>query len=138
VLEFGGAMSGEHGDGLARSFLNEKLFGSKVYAAFQQIKLAFDPQNLLNPGKIVDGPSPIENLRFGADYQTLPIVTTLDFSAQGGFAKAVELCNGSGVCRKTQTGTMCPSFMATGDEEHSTRGRANALRLALSGALPAA
>jgi Fe-S oxidoreductase len=78
----------------------------------------------------------VENLRFGADYQTLPMVTTLDFSAQGGFAKAVELCNGSGVCRKTQAGTMCPSFMATGDEEHSTRGRANALRLALSGALP--
>ena len=138
VLEFGGAMSGEHGDGLARSFLNEKLFGPKVYAAFKQLKQAFDPQNLLNPGKIVDGHSPIENLRFGADYQTLPITTTLDFSAQGGFAKAVELCNGSGVCRKTQTGTMCPSFMATGDEEHSTRGRANALRLALSGALPAA
>src|SRR6185503_1688645 len=89
-----------------------------------------------NPGKIVDGPSPVENLRYGAEYKTLPIVTTFDFSNQGGFARAAELCNGSGLCRKTQTGTMCPSFMATGDEEHSTRGRANALRLVLSGALP--
>jgi FAD/FMN-containing dehydrogenase/Fe-S oxidoreductase len=136
VLEFGGAMSGEHGDGLARSFLNEKLFGPQLYAAFKQVKAAFDPENRMNPGKVVDGPSPIENLRYGADYRTLPIQTALDFSNQGGFARAVELCNGSGVCRKTQTGTMCPSFMVTGDEEHSTRGRANALRLVLSGALP--
>ncbi len=138
VLEFGGAMSGEHGDGLARSFLNEKLFGSRLYAAFRQVKAAFDPENRMNPGKVVDGPSPIENLRYGADYRTLPIQTALDFSSQGGFARSVELCNGSGVCRKTQTGTMCPSFMVTGDEEHSTRGRANALRLVLSGALPPA
>ncbi len=138
VLEYGGSMSGEHGDGLARSFLNEKLFGPQLYQAFKQIKAAFDPHNLLNPGKIVDGPSPIENLRFGADYKTAEVPTTLNFSNQGGFAQAVELCNGSGLCRKTQTGTMCPSFMATGDEEHSTRGRANALRLVLSGALPIA
>lgn len=136
VLEFGGAMSGEHGDGLARSFLNEKLFGSQLYRAFKEVKAAFDPQGLLNPGKVVDGPSPVENLRQPPGYQTLQIATTLDFSRQGGFARAVELCNGSGVCRKTQTGTMCPSFMVTGDEEHSTRGRANALRLVLSGVLP--
>src|SRR5690606_33578376 len=129
-------MSGEHGDGLARSFLNEKLFGPRLYQAFKQVKAAFDPANLMNPGKVVDGPSPIENLRYGADYRTLPVQTALDFSDQGGFARAVELCNGSGVCRKTRTGTMCPSFMVTGDEEHSTRGRANALRLVLSGALP--
>ena len=137
ALEFGGAMSGEHGDGMARSYLNERLFGPRLYRAFQAVKAAFDPENRLNPGKVVNGPSPIENLRYGENYRTLPIATTLDFSRQGGFAAAAELCNGAGVCRKLRTGTMCPSFMATGDEEHSTRGRANALRLALSGALPA-
>jgi FAD/FMN-containing dehydrogenase/Fe-S oxidoreductase len=136
VIEFGGAMSGEHGDGLARSFLNEKLFGPKIYRAFQELKGAFDPKNLMNPGKIVDAPRCVENLRYGETYQTLPLVTTLDFKREGGFAAAVEMCNGAGVCRKTQTGTMCPSFMATGDEEHSTRGRANALRQVLSGNLP--
>ena len=93
-------------------------------------------RGLLNPGKIVDGPSPTAHLRLGANYHRLPIATTFDFSRQGSLAEAAELCNGAGVCRKTQTGTMCPSFMATGEEEHSTRGRANALRLALSGALP--
>jgi FAD/FMN-containing dehydrogenase/Fe-S oxidoreductase len=137
VQEFGGAMSGEHGDGLARSYLNERLFGPRIYQAFRELKQAFDPAGRLNPGKIVDGPSPTANLRLGADYQRLPLVTTFDFSRQGSLAEAAELCNGAGVCRKTQTGTMCPSFMATGEEEHSTRGRANALRLALSGALPA-
>ncbi len=136
VMEFHGAMSGEHGDGLARSYLNERLFGSKLYQAFKQIKAAFDPHNRLNPGKVVDGPSPIENLRYGASYKTLEVPTTFDFSREGGFARAVELCSGVGVCRKLQTGTMCPSFMATKDEEHSTRGRANALRMVLSGVLP--
>jgi len=138
VLEFGGSMSGEHGDGLARSYLNETLFGPRLYQAFQDIKRACDPGNLMNPGKIVNGPSPIENLRLGANYKTLPLATTFDFSREGSLAKAAELCNGAGVCRKLQSGTMCPSFMVTRDEEHSTRGRANALRLALSGALPAA
>lgn len=136
VIEFGGSMSGEHGDGLARSFLNERLFGSQLYQAFKQVKHTFDPNNLMNPGKVVDGPSPVESLRQGADYHPLQIATTFDYSRQGGFVQAVELCNGSGVCRKTQTGTMCPSFMVTRDEEHTTRGRANALRLVLSGALP--
>lgn len=136
VGEFGGSMSGEHGDGLARSFLNEKLFGTRLYAAFKQIKAAFDPNGLMNPGKVVDGPRPTENLRLSPDYKTMDVPTVFDFSSQGGFAAAAELCNGSAVCRKTQTGTMCPSFMATGDEEHSTRGRANALRLVLSGAVP--
>ena len=136
VLEFGGSMSGEHGDGLARSFLNEKLFGPQVYRAFKDVKSVFDPHNLLNPGKVVDGPSPIENLRYGVGYETMDVETELDFSGQGGFAQSVELCNGSALCRKLNTGTMCPSFMAAGDEEHSTRGRANALRLVLSGALP--
>ncbi len=136
VLEFGGAMSGEHGDGLARSYLNERLFGPQIYEAFRQVKAAFDPENRLNPGKVVNGPSPVENLRYGTEYHTLEVPTTFDFSRQGGFARAVELCNGAGVCRKLQTGTMCPSFMVTRDEEHSTRGRANALRMVLSGALP--
>jgi len=136
VMEFGGAMSGEHGDGLARSYLNEHLFGSQVYQAFKQVKAAFDPHNRLNPGKVVDGPSPTDHLRYGTAYRTLEVPTTFDFSRQGGFARAVELCNGAGVCRKTMTGTMCPSYMVTRDEEHSTRGRANALRMVLSGALP--
>jgi FAD/FMN-containing dehydrogenase/Fe-S oxidoreductase len=137
VLEFHGAMSGEHGDGLARSYLNERLFGTEIYTAFKQIKAAFDPVNILNPGKVVDGPSPIENLRQGANYKPLDVPTIFDFSRERGLIGAAEMCNGAGVCRKLNTGTMCPSFMATGDEEHSTRGRANALRLVLSGALPA-
>ena len=113
VMEFNGAMSGEHGDGLARSYLNEKLFGSQLYQAFKQVKAAFDPDNRMNPGKVVDGPSPVENLRYGTAYKTMDVPTTFDFSRDGGFARAVELCNGAGVCRKLQTGTMCPSFMAT-------------------------
>ncbi|MDA7977682.1 MAG: FAD-binding protein [Pirellulales bacterium] len=136
VAEFGGAMSGEHGDGLARSFLNERMFGPQLYQAFRDVKAAFDPANLMNPGKIVDAPGPTENMRQGADYTPLKVPTTLDFSREGGMAAVAELCNGAGVCRKTNAGTMCPSFMATRDEEHSTRGRANALRLVLSGALP--
>ncbi len=136
VLEFGGAMSGEHGDGLARSHLNEKLFGPRIYRAFQELKAAFDPASLMNPGKIVDGPRPTDNLRHPPHQRPLEVPTTLDFSTQGGLAAAAALCNGAGVCRKTHTGTMCPSFMATLDEEHSTRGRANALRLVLSGVLP--
>ncbi|MFO0897517.1 MAG: FAD-linked oxidase C-terminal domain-containing protein [Pirellulales bacterium] len=136
VLEFGGAMSGEHGDGLARSYLNERLFGPRLYRAFQEIKQAADPEGIFNPGKIVDGPSPIENLRYGAELHRLPVTTTFDFSREGGLVGAAEMCSGVGACRKLQTGTMCPSFMITRDEEHSTRGRANALRLALSGGLP--
>jgi len=136
VVEYGGAMSGEHGDGLARSYLNERLFGSPIYRAFQDVKRACDPEHRLNPGKVVDGPSPVENLRYGTQYRTLDVPTVFDYSRDGGFAAAVELCNGAGVCRKLQTGTMCPSFMVTRDEEQSTRGRANALRMVLSGALP--
>lgn len=144
VLEFGGAMSGEHGDGLARSYHNLKLFGPKLFGAFGEVKRLFDPQGLMNPGKVTATPSPIENLRYGAGYIGLPIDTVQDFTREArladapgqGFLAAAEMCNGSGVCRKTGTGTMCPSFMVTLDEEHSTRGRANALRLALSGQLP--
>jgi Fe-S oxidoreductase/FAD/FMN-containing dehydrogenase len=138
VLEFGGAMSGEHGDGLARSVWNRKLFGDEVYTAFQAVKTAFDPENRLNPGKVVAGPDPGSNLRIGPSYHTTePASTGFDFEPQGGFARAVELCSGVGVCRKTDTGTMCPSYMVTRDEMHSTRGRANALRLVLSGQLSA-
>jgi FAD/FMN-containing dehydrogenase/Fe-S oxidoreductase len=136
VLEFGGALSGEHGDGRARSPVNETLFGPRLYDAFRQVKRAFDPKGLLNPGNIVDAPPMTESLRYGPTYRTWEPETLLDFSAQGGFAAAVEMCNGIGVCRKKLEGTMCPSYMATLDEEHSTRGRANALRAALSGRVP--
>jgi FAD/FMN-containing dehydrogenase/Fe-S oxidoreductase len=137
VAEFGGAMSGEHGDGLARSRWNRRLFGEEVYSAFEAIKAAFDPLGRLNPGKVVAEPDPGADLRIGPDYHAdEPVSTALDFSGQGGFARAVELCSGVGACRKTHAGTMCPSYMVTLEEEHTTRGRANALRLALSGDLP--
>ena len=133
VMEFGGSMSGEHGDGLARSHLNEKLFGSQIYKAFQDVKLAFDPQGRMNPGKIVNAPSMTENLRYGEKYNTLFLNTHYDFSREGGLATAVELCNGAGVCRKKNEGTMCPSYMVTMEDVHSTRGRANYMREILSG-----
>jgi FAD/FMN-containing dehydrogenase/Fe-S oxidoreductase len=136
VLEFNGAMSGEHGDGLARSHFNAKLFGPVLYEAFRQVKRVFDPNNLMNPGKIVDAPAMTESLRVSPQYQTWEPQTTLDFSGQGGFARAVEMCSGMGECRKKLDGTMCPSYMGTLDEEHSTRGRANALRAVLSGKVP--
>jgi len=137
VVECGGSMSGEHGDGLARGHYNARLFGPQVYEAFQKLKAAFDPHNILNPGKVVDAPEMTRDLRYGPAYRTIQIQTHLDFSREGGFARAVEMCNGAGICRKMQDGTMCPSFQATREEEHSTRGRANALRAALSGQLPA-
>jgi FAD/FMN-containing dehydrogenase/Fe-S oxidoreductase len=136
VLEFGGSLSGEHGDGLARSEWNRKMFGDTVYDAFCQVKRAFDPNQLLNPGKIVHAPPMTENLRYGPDYQPVEPPTLFDYSKQEGFARSIELCNGAGVCRKLQGGTMCPSFRATLDEKDSTRGRANALRLAMSGDEP--
>ncbi len=132
VLDFGGALSGEHGDGLARSEWNRKMFGDAVYQAFRQVKAAFDPQGLLNPGKVVDAPPMTEHLRYGSGYAPAEPAVLFDYSAQEGFVRAVELCNGSGVCRKLQGGTMCPSFRATRDEQDSTRGRANVLRLALA------
>jgi Fe-S oxidoreductase len=136
VLEFNGALSGEHGDGLARSHFNKRLYGPTLYGAFRGIKRAFDPQNIMNPGKIVDAPAMTESLRISPQYKTWQPETTLDFSGQGGFARAVEMCSGMGECRKKLEGTMCPSYMATLDEEHSTRGRANALRAVLSGKVP--
>jgi FAD/FMN-containing dehydrogenase/Fe-S oxidoreductase len=130
---FGGVMSGEHGDGLQRSELNEVIFGKELYAAMREFKRIFDPLGLMNPGKVVDAPSMTENLRFGPKYNPVQIKTHLDFSSEGGFLGAVEMCNGAAVCRKLKAGTMCPSYMATKDENDTTRGRANALRNALAG-----
>ncbi len=133
VLKYHGALSGEHGDGLVRSPFQEKMFGPELYAAFRELKRAFDPAGLLNPGKIVDAPPLTSNLRYGPAYVTPEIPTTFDFSADGGFLQAAELCAGVGECRKKRGGVMCPSYRATREEEHSTRGRANALRLAMTG-----
>jgi FAD/FMN-containing dehydrogenase/Fe-S oxidoreductase len=136
VVEYGGAMSGEHGDGLARSHLNQKIFGDAVYSAFQKLKKAFDPEGIMNPGKVVDAPPMTENLRYGNSYATREFPTVFPYAMEEGFARAIELCNGNGACRKLQEGTMCPSFMVTGEEKHSTRGRANALRALLDGRIP--
>src|SRR5262249_954450 len=136
VLEFGGALSGEHGDGLARSEWNRKMFGEPVYQAFRRVKQAFDPDNVLNPGKVVDAPPLTESLRYSPGHAPAEPATLFDYPRQEGFVRSVELCNGSGVCRKLQGGTMCPSFRARCDEKDSTRGRANALRLALAGRQP--
>jgi FAD/FMN-containing dehydrogenase/Fe-S oxidoreductase len=133
VLKYGGALSGEHGDGLVRSPFQEVMYGPAIYQAFRQIKRAFDPRGLLNPGKIVDAPPMATNLRFGPGYVTTDVATTFDFSADGGMLRASELCAGVGACRKKGEGTMCPSYQATRDERDSTRGRANTLRLAITG-----
>ena len=138
VLEYGGAISSEHGDGRARSPFLERVYGPTVFQAFREFKSAFDPKGLMNPGNIVASPGVTQHVRYGTEYKTWEPKTALDFSAQGGFAAAVEMCNGVGVCRKNLEGTMCPSYMATRDEEHSTRGRANALRAVLSGKVPPA
>ena len=135
VLEFGGALSGEHGDGLVRGPFTARMFGPVLYEAFRTIKRTFDPEGLLNPGKIIDTPPLTANLRYGAGYQTPEPPTYFDFSEYGGMGRAVEMCSGLGVCRKTNDGTMCPSYMATREEGHSTRGRANALRWAMAGRL---
>ena len=135
VKEFGGSLSGEHGDGIVRGVWTEKMFGPRLYQAFREVKKAFDPQGIMNPGKIIDCPPMTENLRYGADYQAASLPTRLDYSLEGDYAAAVEMCNGMATCRKLE-GSMCPSYMATRDEEHSTRGRANLLRAALSGRLP--
>lgn len=135
ALEYGGAMSAEHGDGLARSEWIPKMFGAQIVKLFEQTKATFDPKNLMNPGKIVNAPRMDKNLRYGTSYETKKLETFFTFDAEGGFQEAVELCSGVGQCRKKLVGTMCPSYMATLEEEHSTRGRANALRAALSGSL---
>jgi FAD/FMN-containing dehydrogenase/Fe-S oxidoreductase len=131
VLEFGGSLSGEHGDGLVRSEWNRKMFGPVVYEAFRRVKRGFDPGNVLNPGKVVDAPAMEENLRVPPGSTPPDPPTVFDYSKQGGFFRSIELCNGAGVCRKTQGGAMCPSYRATLDEHDTTRARANALRVAL-------
>ena len=135
---YGGAWSSEHGDGRARSWLNEQFFGRELYQLYRQVKGLFDPAGILNPGQVVDAPPMTEDLRYGADYRALQRPEHVDFSTDQGFDRAVEMCNGAGICRKKTEGTMCPSFMVTREEEHSTRGRANLLRAAMSGQLPAA
>lgn len=135
VLELGGALSGEHGDGLVRSPFMAKMFGPVLYEAFRTIKRTFDPHGIFNPGKIVDPPPLVANLRFGPRYETRPVRTFFDYAPHRGLAAAVEMCSGLGACRKTLDGTMCPSYMATRDEQHSTRGRANVLRLVMAGRL---
>jgi FAD/FMN-containing dehydrogenase/Fe-S oxidoreductase len=140
----GGVMSGEHGDGRVRGPLIERFYGPELMGAMREIKAIFDPRNLLNPGNIVE-PRPIEsiaqNLRIEPEGRKaiIPEVPTyFDYVDQHGFSGAVEMCNGSGVCRKKSGGTMCPSYMGTLDERHSTRGRGNALRLAITGQLSGA
>lgn len=139
VMAFEGTTSGEHGEGLSRGEFSKKLFGPELTNAFRRVKRLFDPVGLMNPGKVVDvGPmDDVSTWRFGPQYAVPHALATtrLDWTTDGGMAAAVEMCNGAGVCRKEGSGVMCPSFMATRDEAHSTRGRANALRLAMTGAL---
>ncbi|WP_128903710.1 FAD-binding and (Fe-S)-binding domain-containing protein [Halorubrum amylolyticum] len=151
VVEHHGAFSGEHGDGLARTEFNPKMYGEELWSAFQQLKSAFDPDWRMNPGKVVyvDGDAAAErgypdtaadtdmreHLRYGPAYQSIEPQTTLDFDDEGGFSHLVELCNGCGTCRETDSGVMCPTYRASGEEIQSTRGRANMLRAAISGEL---
>lgn len=134
VRDWGGDHSGEHGEGLARTQWNERLFGKELYAELREIKHAFDPSNLLNPGKVVDGPRTIENLRYGTEYQRVAVASSISFGDYDGFEPFAERCYGSGFCRK-KVGVMCPPAAATGLEEHSTRARANLLRAVVAGEL---
>ncbi len=139
VMKYNGTTSGEHGEGISRGEFSHSLFGSRLIEAFRLIKTAFDPENHLNPGKMFDAPAMDDEtiFRYGSHYhlQYAPSITAFDFSEDGGFAGAVEMCSGAGVCRKLGSGVMCPSFQVTRDEKHSTRGRANALRAAMMGEL---
>ncbi len=137
VRKYKGAWSGEHGDGIVRGGFNREYFGDDLYEAFHQLKTLFDPVGLLNPGKIISSPPMDESLRFHADYRPIHRETLYQYRDFPDMMGAVEICTGVGACRKTVSGTMCPSYMATRDEAQSTRGRANALRLALSGQLGA-
>ncbi|HUE96192.1 MAG TPA: FAD-binding and (Fe-S)-binding domain-containing protein, partial [Longimicrobiaceae bacterium] len=137
VVEFGGSLSGEHGDGLSRSEFLPLMFGPEIMELHREVRHLFDPENLANPGKIVETPKMSDSLRFGESYRAHPPPSTyFDYSEDGGWDKAVEKCNGMAVCRKLDVGTMCPSFMLTLEEEHTTRGRANSLREAMRGNLP--
>jgi FAD/FMN-containing dehydrogenase/Fe-S oxidoreductase len=132
VLEYGGVNSSEHGDGLARSEFNRRVFGEELYAAMQETKRLFDQENRMNPGKIVNAPAMTDHLRDVAQPARPVLATRLRFDVPGGMRGAADRCMNIGLCRKAATGVMCPSYMATRDEEHSTRGRANALLYALS------
>jgi FAD/FMN-containing dehydrogenase/Fe-S oxidoreductase len=140
VTSYGGINSSEHGDGLARSEFNRELFGDELYEAMRQVKGLFDPDGRMNPGKKVDAPPMTEHLREPALPVVRPLPTMFDFGGETGLFDAANSCMRIGACRKSASsgGTMCPSFMATRDEEHSTRGRANALVKALSSPDPAA
>jgi len=133
ALKYGGVMSGEHGDGIQRSYLNEKLFGTELYKVMKDLKYLFDPDNIFNPGKVVDSISPEDNFRYSEKLNPPSINTYLDWSRENGFLAATEMCNGQGVCRKLEEGIMCPSYIATRDEKDTTRARANTLRAILSG-----
>lgn len=136
VLAFSGGLSGEHGDGLIRSWLNKKMFGSELYQAFIELKAAFDPRNLMNPGKIVHADDlATSHFRLNPETKQMDMPTFLDFTAEGGIELAADLCNGNGQCRKAES-VMCPSFQATGDEYHTTRARAQSLRAIINGQLP--
>jgi FAD/FMN-containing dehydrogenase/Fe-S oxidoreductase len=151
VLKHHGSFSGEHGDGMARTEFNPKMYGDDLWSAFKEIKTAFDPEWFMHPGNVVYredsedvgpagnrgvGADMRENLRYGSSYQSLEPQTKLDFSDEGGFSHLVELCNGCGTCRQTDENTMCPTFRASREEVQATRGRANSLRAAISGELP--
>ncbi|WP_234679617.1 FAD-binding and (Fe-S)-binding domain-containing protein [Bradyrhizobium monzae] len=141
VREYKGSHSGEHGDGLVRSEFHETMFGERLVADFREVKHRFDPDGVLNPGKIVDAPRMDDRslFRFKPGYRVADLKTKLDWSAWpgagGGFQGAVEMCNNNGACRKLEGGVMCPSYRATRNEKDVTRGRANTLRLAISGQL---
>jgi FAD/FMN-containing dehydrogenase/Fe-S oxidoreductase len=143
VREYKGSHSGEHGDGIVRSEFHEQMFGHELVQAFQDVKDRFDPGALFNPGKIVCAPKFDERhlLRYGPGYRADEMTTALDWSAYpgagGGFQGAVEMCNNNGACRALAGGVMCPSYRVTRDERDVTRGRANSLRLAITGQLGA-
>ena len=138
VAEFDGVNSSEHGDGLVRSSFNRTVFGDDLYEAFREVKRLFDPHGRLNPGVMVDAPAMTEHLRDPALPAPVPLKTRLSFAEHGGMRAAADRCQRIGACRKTGTGVMCPSYMATREEEHATRGRANALVKALSSPDPRA
>jgi len=143
VLKYKGSHSGEHGDGISRSEFHSKMFGEELVNTFKQVKQRFDPDNLFNPGKIVNAPRMNERslFRYPPDYKVIEINQQLNWSdwpgASGGLQGAIEMCNNNGACRKLKGGVMCPSYRVTGNERDVTRGRANTLRLALSGQLGA-
>jgi len=139
VQQYKGSHSGEHGDGIARSEFHERMFGPRMQRSFEEVKHSFDPAGLFNPGKIVHAPRMDDRslFRYAPGYRVQPMETALDWSEWGGFGGAVEMCNNNGACRKANVGVMCPSYRVTRDEQHLTRGRANTLRLAISGQLGA-